>query len=131
VELKKAIGIFESRTQLERWLVYGSYPAIVTTELPSKRERLLNELAGAYLYKDILELDGVRRAEKIVDLLRLLAFQIGQEVSINELAMNLAINHDTIERYLDLLEKVFVFIKLVFCTQYAERNFEKRPVLLF
>ncbi len=111
-ELVNAYGAFESRSQLERWLVYGCYPAIITTELTAMRERLLSELAGAYLYKDILELDGVRRADKIINLLRLLAFQIGQEVSIHELAINLAINRDTVERYLDLLEKVFVIFKI-------------------
>lgn len=111
-ELVNAFGLFESRRHLERWLVYGGYPAIITTELPAMRERLLSELAGAYLYKDILEIDGVRRADKIIDLLRLLAFQIGQEVSVNELALNLAINRDTVERYLDLLEKVFVIYRI-------------------
>jgi uncharacterized protein len=111
-ELVTAFGEFEAHSQLERWLVYGGYPAILTTEVPAMRERLLSELAGAYLYKDILELDGVRRADKIIDLLRLLAFQIGHEVSINELAMNLAINRDTVGRYLDLLEKVFVIFRI-------------------
>ena len=89
-------------------MLWGTYPEIVTADTSTMRERLLSELAGAYLYRDILELDGVRKAEKIVDLLRLLAFQIGQEVSIAELATSLAINRDTVERYLDLLEKVFV-----------------------
>ena len=72
----------------------------------------MNELVGAYLYKDILELEGVRRSEKIVSLLRLLAFQIGQEVSIAELATSLALNRQTVERYLDLLEKAFVIFKV-------------------
>ncbi|MEW5872764.1 MAG: DUF4143 domain-containing protein [Chloroflexota bacterium] len=64
------------------------------------------------LYRDILELEGIRRADKIVDLLRLLAFQIGQEVSIAELAASLALNRQTVERYLDLLEKVFVIFRV-------------------
>lgn len=111
-ELQEAFGSFEARMQLNRWLVYGGYPAIVTTEDPVLRERLLGELVGSYLYRDILELEGVRRAEKIVDLLRLLAFQIGQEVSLSELASNLAINRATVERYLDLLEQVFVIYRV-------------------
>jgi len=111
-ELQKTYGAFEARSQLERWLVWGSYPAIVTTEMTTLRERLLGELVGSYLYRDILEFNEVRHAGKIVDLLRLLAFQIGQEVSLNELANNLGINRATVERYLDLLEKVFVVFKM-------------------
>jgi hypothetical protein len=110
-ELATTLGPFEARAELERWLIWGGYPAIVTAE-PPLRERLLGELTGSYLYRDILELDGVRRADKIVDLLRLLAFQIGQEVSVAELATTLALSRQTVERYLDLLEKVFVIFKV-------------------
>ena len=111
-EIRQTLGSMEARSQLERWLVWGGYPAIVTTEDPVLRKKLLDELVGAYLYRDILELDGVRRSGKIVDLLRLLAFQIGQEVSIAELAASLALNRQTVERYLDLLEKVFVIFRV-------------------
>jgi uncharacterized protein len=111
-EIRQTIGTLEARSQLERWLVWGGYPAIVTTENPVLRKKLLDELVGAYLYRDILELEGVRRSEKIVDVLRLLAFQIGQEVSIAELATGLALNRQTVERYLDLLEKVFVIFRV-------------------
>jgi predicted AAA+ superfamily ATPase len=111
-EIRQTLGALEARTQLERWLVWGGYPAIATSDNPVLRERLLGELVGSYLYRDILDLEGVRRAEKIVDLLRLLAFQIGQEVSLAELAANLALNRQTVERYLDLLEKVFVIFRV-------------------
>lgn len=111
-ELRLSLGALETRAMLERWLVWGSYPSMITTEEVGLRERLLNELVGSYLYRDILELEGVRRADKIVDLLRLLAFQIGRDVSVAELAANLAISRQTVERYLDLLEKVFVIFKV-------------------
>jgi uncharacterized protein len=111
-EIQDTFGKIEARNQLERWLVWGGYPAIVSTEDPILRERLLGELVGSYLYRDILELDGLRRADKIVDLLRLLAFQIGQEVTTSELAASLALNRQTVERYLDMLEKVFVIFKV-------------------
>lgn len=111
-ELRQTFGALEARSELERWLVWGGYPAITVTPELALRQRLLNELVGSYLYRDILELEGIRRAEKIVDMLRLLAFQIGQEVSLTELATQLALNRQTVERYLDLLEKVFVIYRV-------------------
>ncbi|HNB54562.1 MAG TPA: DUF4143 domain-containing protein, partial [Anaerolineales bacterium] len=111
-EISQTLGSWDAREQLDRWLIWGGYPDIVTTSTPELRERLLGELVGAYLYRDILELEGLRRADRIVDLLRLLAFQIGQEVSLTELATSLAINRQTVEKYLDLLEKVFVIFRV-------------------
>jgi predicted AAA+ superfamily ATPase len=111
-EIHQTFGRLEARAQIERWLVWGSYPAVVTLDDPQKREQHLGELIGSYLYRDILIMDGLRRSDKIVDLLRLLAFQIGQEVSLAELASNLSMNRQTVERYLDLLEKVFVVFKV-------------------
>lgn len=111
-EIVTELGAFEAKKQLERWIVWGGYPNSVTLESPDARQRFLNELVGSYLYKDILELHDVKRADKIVDLLRLIAFQIGKEVSLAELATNLALNRETVERYLDLLEKVFVIFKV-------------------
>ncbi|MCE5259941.1 MAG: ATP-binding protein [Chloroflexi bacterium] len=111
-ELAGTFGAFETGAQLERWLIFGGYPAIITADTPTERETLLAELVGSYLYHDILDLEGVRRSDKIVALLRLLALQIGHNVSVSELAANLALNHQTVARYLDLLEKVFVIFKL-------------------
>jgi predicted AAA+ superfamily ATPase len=130
-EIRQTWGPIEARSQLERWLVWGGYPAIVTTEDPSLREKLLGELVGAYLYRDILELEGVRRSEKIVDLLRLLAFQIGQEVSIAELATSLALNRQTVERYLDLLEKVFVIFRVGGFSRNLRKEVTKNPRYYF
>lgn len=110
-ELSQALGAFETRAALEQWLLWGGYPEIVTSPA-HLRERLLGELVGSYLFRDLLELEGLRRADKLVDLLRLLAFQIGKEVSLSELATNLSINRQTVERYLDLLEKVFVIYRV-------------------
>ena len=107
-ELVQELTLFEAKQQLERWMVWGGYPTSVTAKSAVERGQLLGELVGSYLYKDVLELDDVKRADKIVDLLRLIAFQIGKEVSLAELASNLALNRETVERYLDLLEKVFV-----------------------
>ncbi len=130
-ELKAAFGALEARHQLERWLVWGGYPAIATTENPELRARLLGELVGSYLYRDILELEGLRRAEKIVDLLRLLAFQIGQQVSLSELATSLALNRRTVERYLDLLEKVFVIFRVGGFSRNLRKEISRNPRYYF
>lgn len=111
-EIRRTLGALEARSQLDRWLVWGGYPAVAATADPTLRERLLGEIVGAYLYRDLLEFDGIRHADKIVALLRLLAFQIGNEVSVTELATQLGLARPTVERYLDLLEKVFVIFKV-------------------
>jgi hypothetical protein len=130
-ELKQTLGAIEARSQLERWLVWGGYPAIVTTDNQIFRERLLGELVGSYLYRDILDLEGVRRPEKIVDLLRLLAFQIGQEISFAEIAASLALNRQTVERYLDLLEKVFVVFRVGGFSRNLRKEITKNPRYYF
>jgi uncharacterized protein len=130
-EIQQTLGKLEARAQLERWLIWGGYPAIITTDDPVFRARLLNELVGSYLYRDILDLEGNRRSDKIVDLLRLIAFQIGHEVSIAELATNLALNRQTVERYLDLLEKVFVIFKVGGFSRNLRKEVSKNPRYYF
>lgn len=112
VELEKTIGKLETRNQLERWMIWGGYPEIVCTEDISLRERLMGEIVSSYLYRDLLEMEDIRYASKIVDLLRLLAFQIGSEVSLSELASTLSSDFRTVQRYLDLLEKAFVIFRI-------------------
>ncbi len=93
---------------LESKLIFGMYPETLNLNSDEEREEYLSDLANDYLFKDILELENVRNPRKLRDLLALLAFQIGQEVSVGELAKSLNLNHATVERYLDLCEKVFI-----------------------
>ncbi|MCS7064212.1 MAG: ATP-binding protein [Methylacidiphilales bacterium] len=111
-EIHAAFSALETHSQLERWLVWGSYPTVATESNPDMRARLHNEITGVYLYRNMLEQGDVRHADKVVALLRLLAFQIGQGVSVAELATNLGMSRSTVERYLDLLEKLFVIFRL-------------------
>src|SRR5659263_586159 len=90
----------ETDANLENRLVFGAYPEIVLMKDNRGRERYLKEIVSSYLYKDILELDGVRHSAKISRLLQLIAFQIGKEVSYPELATNLGLSRNTVERYL-------------------------------
>ena len=103
---------FDISEKLEEYLVYGSYPEVLTAKSKSEKIEILNELVDSYLFKDILAFERVRNSKKLFDLLKLLAFQIGSEVSLNELATQLKIDVKTVDRYLDLLEKTFVIKKL-------------------
>jgi len=101
----------ETRANLESRLIYGSYPEVVLLRSNRDRKDYLRELLSSYLFKDILQLEGIRYADKLRRLLQLLAFQIGKEVSHAELGRQLGMSKNTIERYLDLLEKVFVIYR--------------------
>ncbi len=93
---------------LEELLIYGSYPEVLTTTALADKKEYLFSIRDSYLLKDILELENIRSPSKLTDLLKLLAFQIGQEVSLNELGNSLGIAKQSVERYLDLLEKTFI-----------------------
>lgn len=112
LELGALENVALTEANLESRLIYGSYPEIVLMQDIRRRELYLKEIVGSYLYKDILELDGVRHSQKIGRLLQLIAFQIGKEVSLTELGSQLGMSKNTVERYLDLLEKSFVLRRL-------------------
>lgn len=103
------IEVFQS---LENFLVFGMYPETLMSKSHSDKIDYLTELRNSYLFKDILELENIRNSDKLFDLLRLLSFQIGNEVSLNELGNNLNLSKQTVGRYLDLLEKSFIIKKI-------------------
>jgi len=97
---------------LDDKLIYGCYPELLLYKTHKQKQNYLHEIVSSYLYKDILLLENLRSAEKIIDLLKLIAWQIGKEVSLEELGRNLQMSKNTVERYLDLLTKVFVLFKI-------------------
>jgi predicted AAA+ superfamily ATPase len=101
----------EIENNLPDYLIYGSYPAVITADTLVEKERIIREIENSYLLKDILSFDMVKSSKTIRDLLKLVAFQIGQEVSLTELGSNLDIDKKTVARYLDLLEKAFVLFR--------------------
>jgi len=102
----------ETQSNLEARLLFGSYPEVVITRNNQQREIYLREMISSYLFKDILALEGIRYSNKLARLLQLLAFQIGAQVSLTGLGRQLGMSKNTVERYLDLLEKVFVIFRL-------------------
>ena len=102
----------EKRDNLRMRLVYGNYPELVHLKNLEDKSEYLNEIVNSYLLKDILTFESIRNSDKILNLLRLVAFQIGGEISLSELASNLSMSKNTVEKYLDLLSKVFVLHKI-------------------
>jgi hypothetical protein len=111
-ELLGTYNRFELREILPNFLIFGSYPEVITAPTRNERIEIVSEIANSYLLKDILSFDRVKSSRTLLDLLKLLAFQIGSEVSLNELATQLGVEVRTVQRYLDLLEKAFVIIRL-------------------
>ena len=109
IEYQTQENTVETFSKLEQRLIFGSYPELLNFSDNEEKIDYLEGIVSSYLLKDILAYEGIKKADKIIDLLRLIAFQIGNEVSLDELAINLkGISRNTIESYLDLLSKVFI-----------------------
>jgi len=102
---------FELSRKREEFMIFGMYPGLIGFSDSAEKADVLAELANNYLYKDILSLGGIRNERKIRDLVRLLAFQTGSEVSFTELGTTLGMSKDTVIRYVDLLEKAFILFR--------------------
>lgn len=111
-ELSKNISNFDLQNSKEQYLIYGSYPETLITHDLQKKQQILLEIANSYLLKDILALEKVKNSLTLVNLLKLIALQLGSEVSLNELGNQLDIDKKTVQRYLDLLEKTFIITRL-------------------
>jgi len=111
-ELSANENLLETRRKLESRLIFGTYPEVEMMDNDSDKTEYLKNLVNSYLLKDILAIEGIRNSGKMKDLLRLIAFQTGNEVSHDELAKQLSISKNTVEKYLDLLSKVFIVYRL-------------------
>ncbi len=111
-ELQSEIGSFDLDSKNEDYLIYGGYPVVLMYQSKDDKISYLQSLVSSYLLKDILAFDKVKSNQKVYDLLRLLAFQVGAEVSLRELASNLNIDYKTVEKYIGLLEKSFVLFRI-------------------
>lgn len=111
-ELLSVYNRFELKERLAEFIIFGSYPEVLQASSRRNRMEIINEIANAYLLKDILALDRIKNSRTLFNLLKLLAFQVGNEVSITELSTQLGVDMKTVKRYLDLLEKSFVIYRL-------------------
>jgi predicted AAA+ superfamily ATPase len=111
-ELAGTNNPYELKDQLEERLIFGSYPEVIKTLNHAEKEDYLRDISSSFIFKDILELEMIKYPLKIRDLLKLLAYQVGSQVSLHELGIKLGLNRETVERYLFLLEQSFVIFKL-------------------
>lgn len=102
----------ERRDRLEERLIYGNYPELTQINNREKKAAYLRELVNSYLLRDILTFDNIKHSAKILNLLRLIAFQIGRDVSYSEIGTQLQMNKATVNKYLDLLTKVYILHKV-------------------
>ncbi|MFJ1377214.1 MULTISPECIES: ATP-binding protein [Flavobacteriales] len=109
-EFQDDVGYLKAEQQLEIRLLYGMYPDVINHF--GEEKEILENLVSSYLYKDILSLANIRKPEVLEKILRALAFQVGSEVSYNEIAQLVSVDKNTVSHYIDLLEKCFVIFSL-------------------
>ena len=128
-EIYPTQSAFEIEEKLPFHLVYGNYPEVVVSRDIS--EMILKNLTDQYLYKDVLVWKNIRKPELLDKLLKLLAYQIGSEVSINELAKQLHVKSETVDSYIDLLEKSFVIFRLKSYSNNPRKEVSKMSKIVF
>ena len=116
---------------LNEKLIYGTYPQVSTENNITEKRHILEGIKNGYLLKDILELDNLKNSLFILNLLRLVAFQIGNDVSYNELARNLKTSVKTVQRYLEILEKTYILFKMNGFSRNLRKEYSKTPRYYF
>ncbi|MBN8821393.1 MULTISPECIES: ATP-binding protein [unclassified Spirosoma] len=130
-ELRQEQNAFQLQQRLEELLRFGSYPDTLQFTNATDKVHYLRELSSAYLYKDILEMASIRHADKLRKLIQLLAFQVGSEVSLNEIGNTLGMSKDTVNTYIDLLEKAFVVFRLSGFSRNLRKEISKMDKIYF
>jgi len=128
-EFEKKNGYIKSQQQLELRLVYGMYPDVINNF--TNEYEILKNLVSSYLYKDILSLTGIRKSDVLYKILQALAYQIGNEVSYNEVAQLVGVDKNTVSTYIDLLEKSYVVFRLKSFAQNARNEIKVNRKIYF
>jgi len=124
-------NFFEAKQTLNDKLVYGMYPQVLQANSAIEKQNILISIKNGYLLKDILVLDNQKDAVFILNLLRLIAFQIGNDISYNEIASKLNVNKKTVQRYLTLLEKAYIIFSLPGFSRNLRKEYSKTPRYFF
>lgn len=122
-------GEIDERRLLEQRLIYGYYPEVVTS--PGSEKNLLKQIAGSFLYKDILTWEKIHKPDRLERLVQALAFQVGNEVSYNELGQLIGLDNQTVEKYIHLLEKSFVVFRISSLSRNLRNELKKSRKIYF
>lgn len=131
LELKETEDYLQTKEGLENKLIYGLYPQAFTATSMAEKRRQLESIRDGYLLKDILKADNLKDSHFVFNLLRMIAFQIGKDVSYSEMAGNLNVHMKTVKRYLELLEKTFVLFSLNGFSRNLRKEYTKTPRYFF
>ncbi len=131
VEFSENENYLTTVSNLENRLIFGGYPEL--THIDNRKEKIeyLKEIVNSYLLKDILAFEGVRKREKIINLLKIIAFRTGSEISMEGIGRELQISKNTVDRYLDLLSKVFVLHKVTGFNRNLDNEIKKKSKWYF
>lgn len=130
-ELKQIYNPIQLHETLRTRLIYGNYPELIQFSSNDGKAEYLREMVNSYLLKDLLELENVKNSSKMLQLLRLIAFQVGSTVSYQELGTQLGMSKNTVERYLDLFSKVFIIHRLEGFSRNLRKEVSKNPKWYF
>lgn len=109
-EMVNKHGIMEEQRLLHHRIIYGYYPEVATAS--GNERELLKLISDSYLYKDILTWNKIQKSDKLIRLLQALAFQVGNQVSYQEIGRKIGLNNDTVEKYISMLEQSFIIFRL-------------------
>jgi predicted AAA+ superfamily ATPase len=128
-EMVKHTNFIEETRLIPHRLVFGYYPEVITSA--GKEEKILNDLVEGFLYKDILNLEGVKKSTTLQRLVQMLAYRIGSEINYNSLANDLGINRLTVEKYIDILERNFIVFSLKAFSKNHDNELKKGKKVYF
>ena len=128
-EMAEHSGLMAERRLLQHRMIYGYYPDVINN--PGDEKEILKQLADSYLYKDLLTWHRIQKPDKLEKLVQALAFQVGQQVSYNELGQIAGLNHETVEQYILLLEKAFVIFRLPSYSRNLRNELKKSRKIYF
>lgn len=128
-EMVNNTNLLTELKMLNHRLVYGSYPDVINNE--GNEKEILQQLINSYLYKDILEWNRIKKSDKIIKLLQAISFQVGNQVSYNELGQTIGLNSETVESYINLLEQSFVIFKISSFSRNLRNELKKSHKIYF
>ena len=131
LEFAKYENLIETRGRLEDRLIYGGYPELVHLGSNPEKEKYLKEIVYSYLLKDILAFEGIKKRDKILSLLQIMAYRVGSEISLEGLGNDLQISKNTVEKYLDLFSKVFIIYPVSGFSRNADNEITKKKKWYF